>query len=642
MAQDDDATAWAFRFFGLARDDDFAVISRAVHSFSGGDDHRFAYARDIVLAISRYAAFKDDSAYNAMLARNKESEATPFQSLLLFLLRRLRELKYRRRGDSCYDLVRGMGSGPTFAWTRVCSIREFVLREVRKEAVPDQWRHLTNPRDNLDAVTRHLSEVEHPEFGALDVDMWLIAFPNGVYSIRDNAFWPHECQVQWTALATSVQEERRLSGWGAEYRLVPPQPQVSAINYVDAPFRMRSDHPGCIQEICDVLQTIGIDATTQWWFFVLCGRLLFPVNLLDRWQVMLYMKTSDVCDNVALCALVDVFRYLVGGNTVASVASGVSTQAALETLRSSRIGAMLLRDAMPLEQGDWHAAASGEEVVIIPGRSQPPFTITWTNQLLAVGAHIGYKNDAGTVDRRVVMYDVSTAPPESFHKLRHLLHVNADIWLQTIVEAYLTAVHEYGDRDIWAPNVLPTSMHSARQSLREITTPLLSCIMSEIFKRDQSLYMPLSDFKEMYQDYRRRRGLPTQRWVREHWQATFEDLSLRIERGQRDYCGQRTTEWLCGLDTIERSKSRVLTITQDTIGQLKREHERLDIEMQRVTNRLQVAEMLYEADMQVDEWKAKRHQLRERYYELESEVVEAAPKEADSVAMPSATEEEKK
>lgn len=608
---------WAYEYMGVSASDSFERVSRAVHAENRIDvsPHLRIYARDIVLALSRFQEFRDNPEYNSKFLRIPDDQ-TPFQNVLLFLLRRLHELSYRRITDSCYEMIRDMSGAPSFAWTRVCTVREFILREIRKETVPEQWKNLTNPRDNLDVVSRHLVEVEHPEFASLLVDPWIIAFHNGLYSIKDNVFWSRDRTSEWPVLGNDVEIERRAHGWGEDYTLSHPTDSTCACNFVDTPFRPCDDNAKPMREIGNILSKLGVDESMHWWFCVLMGRLLFPTNKWDRWQVMPYIKTVDMADNSALAAFIDIFRHLLGSGTVTHIVSGSK---ALETLSKSRIGVMLLRDSMPLEQGEWQSWTTGEPVVINPGGGQTPYSYEPTGNLLAIGSHIGYKNDAGTVDRRVVMFDMSMGTPELFNSFRHTVHANIDIWLQTIVDAYLTATHQYGTRDLWAAGVFPPSMHSLRQTLREITTPLLSCIMSDSFRRDPSFFMPLSNFKDMYQEYRRRRGLPTQRWMREHWQATFQDMSLTIDRGAREYQGTRNTEWLCGIDTVERSEINALTITTEALSHLKYEHTRLDGELQRAQARLELAEMLFQAESKVEDWKAKRHQLRHRYRVLDQE-----------------------
>ena len=222
----------------------------------------------------------------------------------------------------------------------------------------------------------------------------------------------------------------------------------------------------------------------------------------------------------------------MGKSEVAYVASGANPLFSLETLMHARVSAMLLRDTnMPVEQGDWQSLVCGETVNInYSDRARTSAPHVWRSHMIAVGSILCYKNDSRTVDRRVVMFDVSRASPDEFDRLRRLWTANVDICVQTVVDAYLTAASQHGKSDIWAEYVLPPDMHHTRQAVCEMTNPLLCCLLSDAFIRDDDSYMPLSAFKVEYSTYRRGRGLPPQRWTRDHWQATFWSLGLKVER----------------------------------------------------------------------------------------------------------------
>lgn len=619
-----ETTRWAFQYFSVNDTDSFeAISSRLAHACPADQSvYEFEYAKNIVLAVSRYRNFSDNVEYNSKFT--PPGEHTTFQSLLLFLLRRLHELNYRKHGHMCYRrMEHADGTLLAHAWTPVCTVKELVLRDIRKEAEPEQWKNLTSPRDNLETVCRHLIDVEHPELQSLIVDHSLISWQNGTYSLKDNVFWPQDSSAQWDARAREVEDERRQQGWGAEYRLVPPSRHLASCHFVNRPFRLQTDRNESIQDICGVLVEMGIDQSVHWWFFVLMGRLFFRINELDRWYVMPFFKTSEHADNAAMTLFVDVLQSLIGDENVEYVSSGTNPQYALEMLMRARVSAMLLRDTtMPVEQGDWQSVLCGEPVCINSSvRGRRSFSHQWTSHMFAVGKNLNYKNDAGTVDRRILMFDMSSATPEMFHKLRITIRDNIDTWLQTTVDAYLTAVHQYSDQDIWSENVLPAHMHIMRQSVREITTPLLSCILSSLFLRESTLFMPLADFKDMYQDFRRQRGLPVQRWVRDHWHATFQDSSLTVERSQKEYHGAKcTTEWICGIDSAHRSNTQAITITPETIAHLSREQIRVGGELERLQQRLQLARELYQTDETIQQLKQKRNELRKSYQDVEDTV----------------------
>jgi hypothetical protein len=229
-----------------------------------------------------------------------------------------------------------------------------------------------------------------------------------------------------------------------------------------------------------------------------------------------------------------------------------------------------------------------------------------------------YKNDAATVERRVVMFDATAATDESLGRLRTLLNENSDLFLQTTIDAYLTAVNKHASQSLWENGVLPPIMHRMRTKLREITNPLYSCLRSSVFEHNPSRYMPLSDFKDIYQDYRRQRGMQAQRWIRDHWHATFQELDLSIEKGSREYNGHKcTTEWINGIDCIDLPEERhTAVITTELLEELRQENEQREVEHRRAHARYEAAKRLFEVEESIKSLKEDRRRIRQEYWSI--------------------------
>lgn len=608
MSLSQQALEWAHKYTGVDPDDQWETVVQVLSAVK--DDPLFEHAKAMLLPIHRYLARADEG-----VPRDTSCQ-TSFQCLLLFILQRLSELNYRRYMDCCYARIQGDEDEPTFAYERVCTIRAFILRETNKETHPDQWKNMTNPKDNLEILTRHLMNVEHVEFKMLTVDERYISFRNGTYSVADNVFWPHDRTAEWPSFAADVQRDRRAQGWPPDYALVAPHSGICCASYIDRKFRLVDDsNKSALDNIRTMLTGVGIPADAHGWLFALLGRLLFPINELDKWCVMPFFKTSEAADNAAFLTIKTSFEAIVGADAVSQVASGVNTQHALETLMGARVCGILLREHLPLEQGDWQSALSGEYVCINPrAPNRTSFSYKWRSPMFAAGPCIGYKNDAGTVDRRVVMFDVSKGTVEDFRALTAAINENIDLWSQTIVDAYLTVVHENASRDIWASGVLPAVFHKSRDALRELITPLSSCAKSSLFNLDPQSFMPLADFKDIYYGFRQRRGLLSQRWIRDHWHATFLDLNLTIERSQREYRGVRsTTDWLIGIDAIVNSHGQSLIVTPEMVDQLEADKMRLDCELQNITEKVDVARQLCTIEDDINRLKTLRTNLRHKY-----------------------------
>jgi hypothetical protein len=616
---EDDRTKWAFQVLQLSPTASMADVLSTVYQTESCLSPDLICAREIVLALTRHRYSGDFSRHSSTHLIGEDG--TNFQKLLVFVLKRLFEYGLKRRDDNCYVRVETHPNRPTIAWKRLCTIREFISREIRKDTEPEFWKMLTNPKDNLDILCRHLCENEqYFEFAPLPVNSMLISWRNGTYSIRDNVFWLDECSDDWSKLAQEAQSERRQMGqWGGDYTLSPPDVSISSINLIDQEFRLCDEsNKNAIDSITDALTQVGIAPESHWWLFVLIGRIFFPLHKLDRWQIMPFVKTDESLDNSIITIFQDFFTTLLGCDAVALLSSGTNIHFALETIMKARVACIVMRDAPPIEQGDWQSATCAETVCINSNtRGKASFSSEWSTHLFAVGAKMPYKNDAATVERRVVMFDATNATVDAIDALRVLVRDNVDILLQTSVDAYLTAVHKYSKQSVWDDGILPSYLHRMRTKLREITNPLYSCLRSDLFEYHENNFIPLSDFKDLYQDYRRQRGLPAQRWIRDHWHATFQELKLTIERGSREYHGSKsTTEWVVGVDciTLPEERQSSMMLTEDTVEEIRIESIRCEQESKRLHSRYVAARTLLDIETQIQSLKENRRRARLDYH----------------------------
>ena len=90
-----------------------------------------------------------------------------FQRLLLTMCKRFELERYRKCGDSCFVQVVSPEGHDTHAFTYASTIEEEIFR-LKKEVHFAAWKVLTNPRDNANAVIKHLiqsDEIEFPKLG---------------------------------------------------------------------------------------------------------------------------------------------------------------------------------------------------------------------------------------------------------------------------------------------------------------------------------------------------------------------------------------------------------------------------------------------------------------------------------------------
>ena len=505
---------------------------------------------------------------------------TTFQNLLLYILNTLKAHNYRKIKDCCFEEV-FCDHQSTCYWRKKCTIKEFILQNIKKDTDFEKWRQLTNPKDQIDTIVKHISDTEYSEFLSIYPNKMYIAFRNGIYDMLNNVFLSFHERNKWNQ-------------------------QICAYNFIDQEFRLvKSTHT----EIYDAFRQLGICEDTIEWFCILCGRYIFPLNKFERWKIMPFFWTNDCSDVSALNFFLEIFSLLLNNVTHLSTTSSH----ALEHIMHHRLAILLFRDLPPLDQGDWQSATVGEHVSISNSKGSLPYAYLWKTYFLGVGRNIPFKNDAGTVDRRVIMFDFSKITSDMFFNLKTVITKNIDIFAQIITENYLIAAKKYEDCEIWSENVLPKPIHLMRDKLKELSNPLYYFLISSTFTHSSDVFMPLNMFKDLYQEFRKKIGLNPQRWQKDHWHHTFQDLNLTIEHDQRDYFNNRTTTyWIIGIDTQanKRNEAESLNVTMEQLQIMASEKDKMRASLEKLERQYTLSQQLLIIETEICQLKEQRSIVR--------------------------------
>lgn len=217
---------------------------------------------------------------------------TPCQSLILYLLEQLQRKQYRRYvvddKGMCYSKIYNEKGQDTHAWKSAMTIKNFVIDNTRKEFNADMWRNLTASKENLNFVTRHLTECLGPEFEDLAKDRHIFSFNNGVYI---------------TKVETSEDDEERV--WTDQW--IPFEgpgakkigASIVSSKYFDLLFEDCSKENGyedwfdIVRKNCPTFKSVmehqQWDEEVQKWMCILMGRMTYNVGELDDWQVFIFL-----------------------------------------------------------------------------------------------------------------------------------------------------------------------------------------------------------------------------------------------------------------------------------------------------------------------------------------------------------------
>lgn len=194
-------------------------------------------------------------------------DTVPVQKLLLHMLDRAMEKRYRRQGDWCFEPIIVNGHD-THAWRAVMTIEQWMYTETAKETNWEQWQWLTAAGGTPRTVKEYLSKCCDYSFPELKKDRSTFSFLNGVYRARENKFYPHDSST----LANSIASCKF-------FELEFPEEYIQ-LNPVNIP----------TPNLDTIMNFQEWSPEVKKWMYILLGRLLYDLNDLDAWQVIPFCK----------------------------------------------------------------------------------------------------------------------------------------------------------------------------------------------------------------------------------------------------------------------------------------------------------------------------------------------------------------
>ena len=100
--------------------------------------------------------------------RNPEQKLSPYQRCIQTALSRISLKRYRKYQDNIYEAIY-VNDHYTYAWSRLCSIKEWVWREIAlaSQTSFEVWDDATHSKGNIEGLVAYLTECQDQEFPAL-------------------------------------------------------------------------------------------------------------------------------------------------------------------------------------------------------------------------------------------------------------------------------------------------------------------------------------------------------------------------------------------------------------------------------------------------------------------------------------------
>lgn len=420
---------------------------------------------------------------NVVVVGGEDDKRSDAQILLEFLIQRAQQQQLRRLGTAMYKPRREPGGQHTLFFEYDCEISEFIYRSVAPSRVyPLQYKALTakpsTPSQTINLLT-HVQDVRCP---MLKKSRYLFSFRNGVFDIRTARFSTYSTMM---SLANST------------------------ANYFD--FVVNYDeHIG--GDVCNlqtpIFDKILVDQhmndSDRYWFFVMCGRLLFNVGDLDDWQVCLYIHGVAGSGKSTILRLLALFYEPSDVGYLMS--DGQATFSDEHLYDKFMTLAFDVDKRTQFSVTRLNSIVSGEPLSI-NRKHKTALNAAWKGSL-AMGSNNPppWPDTAGNLIRRFVIFPFEYPIRESDTRMFDRLKTELPLLLIKMVRLYLSAVHRYGHTSLWGEGILPKMCHRARKQYLVASNPLSAFLESDHVRFAAGTSVPATDFRKRLADFIRENG----------------------------------------------------------------------------------------------------------------------------------------
>ena len=474
-----------------------------------------------------------------------EEQLKAQQKLILYLLRQSAVRKLRKKGDKLYH-QRTLASGQKCcAWREYLPVDTFVKNMCKKETKFDYWKDLTSTAPMESNVCEYLVGCVDPELPYLvrDKTRPLYCFANGTYQCETGRFYMYgdepfgDEQVAVKYLPQEMPED------AAEWPSFADEPDWDWFNEIETPVmeqllqtqysrrRREGDEDGDDEDGDDEERSDEEWAEVRRWMYVFLGRLMYPVNTFDNWQVMFFMKGVAGSGKSTICKIATDFY---AREDVAVLSNNIEKKFGLGAMLDADLVVCLeAKQDLGLDQAELQSMVSGEEMSI-PIKFKAAETRVWSAPLVMAGNELpAWADRQGAMVRRVVNFAFPYKPTNSDPTLMRKLRAEMPAIIAKCNWAYRACAAQHSDRNLWT--VLPQYFKDTAEEFRNQTNSLVAFLRDGGLRFGEDLYCPVNGFIGRLNEFIGMRNFSTQSWTQDFYYSTFCEYGLQVLNDEREW-----------------------------------------------------------------------------------------------------------
>jgi hypothetical protein len=469
--------------------------------------------------------------------RDDES-ISPYQKLLLYLLKKAYDEGYRRYRDKCCIQIRN-----TRAWRPVQEIKDFVYDMTQKEDNPEMWKNLTSRGSLVTDVVRHLTNCRDFQFLEIKKDRHTWSFQNGLLAGKDWNSETNQYKIKFYRYNTKDFRELDPTLVSCKYFDLEFDPYEELDDWWDIP----------TPNMQKVLEYQKFEVDVSKWMYVFIGRLCFEVNELDGWQVIPFLK--GIARSGKSTLITKVCRKFYECEDVATLSNNIEKKFGLSSICNGFLFVSPeIKGDLQLEQAEFQSLVSGEDLSIAR-KNEKALSLQWKVPGILGGNEVpNWKDNSGSILRRLATWNFSRqiASDVADPHLDEKLEAEMPAIMCKCLRAYLDYAHKYADKDIW--NVLPKYFKMVQSQVATVTNALQHFLCSEKFKFGPDLFVPQRVFVEQFNQHCKENNLGIHKFNQDFYAGPFSSKELEVRSDSRIYNGSAysTQPFIFGVDFATR------------------------------------------------------------------------------------------
>ena len=510
-------------------------INRLIQTYTDAFDQVVLYNRQAMRMNERRCESDKDLMHCTTM--EEDDDCSPFQGLLIFLLSTLDRMELKRyKGYCCQQRLTESGSRSR-AWMPVMSISDFVYTFTQKETKYDMWKNITSKGCMVKDTVRHLSECIDIQFPDIRKNRSVWSFKNGILLGKVPSENRGET-LTWKFLEYTSPEFANLD------------PTVTSCKYFDQDLVVGTEEDWYSIEtpfFQSILNYQKFSEEVARWMYVMMGRLMYDVNELDQWQVITFFK--GIARSGKSTIITKVCKKFYEAEDVKTLSNNIERKFGLSMIHDAFLFiSPEVKGDLCLEQAEFQSMVSGEDISIAR-KNEKALSITWKTPGVLAGNEVpNWRDNSGSVLRRLVTFNFAKQVIDADPKLDEKLDLELPSIMLKCVRAYLDYTAKYGGKDIW--QVLPDYFHQIQKQVAMVTNTLQHFLASEKLVYGPDKFCPQKLFVQLFNQHCLENNLGKCKFNPDFYMGPFSNRDLDVRTESLTYGGRMlgTQPFVFGVD----------------------------------------------------------------------------------------------